>query len=89
MVPLLFASDKTHLTIISGDKAAWPGYMSIDNISKDFRRQGYKPAWVLVALLPIPQRNLKDGEIHRSWHESIEPILKPIAELNIAGPGYE
>jgi len=50
VVPLLFASDETHLTNFSGDKAAWPVYMSISNISKDFRRQGSKRAWVLVAL---------------------------------------
>jgi len=89
VVPLLFASDKTHLTNFSRVKAAWPVYISISNISKDFRRQGSKCAWVLVALLPIPQKNPKDGEIHRSWHEAIESILKPIAELDIASPGYE
>jgi len=89
VVPLLFTSDKTHCTKMSGDNAAWPGYMSIGNITKDFRRKGSKRAWVLVALLPIPQKNLKDGEIHRSWHEAIGRIMKPIAELDIAGPGYE
>jgi len=89
VVPILFASDKTHLTNFSGDKASWPVYMSIGNISKDFRRQGSKRVWVLVAVLPIPQKNPKDGEIHRSWHEVIERILKPIAELDIAGPGNE
>lgn len=89
VVPLLFASDKTHLTNFSGDKAAWPVYMSIGNISKDLRRQGSKRAWVLVALMPIPPKHPKDGEIHRSWHGAIERILKPIAELDIAGPGYE
>jgi len=89
MVPLLFASDKTHLTNFSRDKAAWPVYMSIGNISKSFRRQGSKRAWVRVALLPIPPKNPKAGEIHLSWHEEIERILKPIAELDRAGPGYE
>ena len=63
--------------------------MSIGNISKDIQWQSSKRAWVLVALLPIPQKNPKNGEIHRSWHEAIEGILKPIAELDIAGPGYE
>src|SRR5207302_8855891 len=63
--------------------------MSIGNISKDIRRQNSKHAWVLVALLPIPQKNPKNGEIHRSLHEAIERILKPIAELDIAGLGYE
>ena len=89
MVPLLLASDKTHLTNFSGDKAAWLVYMSISNISKDLQRQGTKRAWVLVALLPIPPRQPKDGEINRSWHGAIKRILEPIVELDIAGPGYE
>jgi hypothetical protein len=89
VLPVLFASDKTHLGNFSGDKAPWPVYKSIGNISKDIRRLGSKRIWVLVALLPIPQKNPKDGEIHSSWHEAIEQILKPIAELDIAGPEYE
>ena len=89
MVPLLLASDKTQLTNFSGVKAAWPLYMSIGNISKDLQRQGTKRTWVLFALLPIPPKQPKDGEIHRSWQGAIERILKPIGELDIAGPGYE
>jgi len=89
VVPLLFASDKTHLTNFSRDMAARPVYMSIGNISKSFRRQGSKRTWVRVALLPFPPKNPKDGEIHLSWHEAIERILKPIAELDITGPRYE
>ena len=89
VIPLHLASDKTHLTNFSGDKAALPVYMSICNISKYIRLQSSKRAWVLVALLPIPQKNPKNGQIHRSWHEAIERILKLIAELDIAGPGYK
>ena len=89
VVPLLLASDKTHLTNFSADKAPWPVYMLIGNISKDLRRQGTKRAWVLVALLPIPPKQPKDGEINRSWHRAIERILEPIVELDIACPGYK
>ena len=89
VVTLLLASDKTHLTNISGDKAAWLVYMSIGNICKDLRQQGTKRAWVLVALSPIPPKQPKDGEINRSWHGAIEHILELIVELDIAGPGYE
>ena len=39
--------------------------------------------------MPIPPKHPKNGEIHRSWHGAIERILKPIAELDIAGPEYE
>ena len=89
LASLLLASDKTHLTNFTGDKAAWPVYMSISNIRKDLRWQGTKCAWVLDALLPIPPKQPKDGEIHGSWHRAFEHILKLIAELDIAGPGYE
>jgi len=63
--------------------------MSIGNITNDLRRQGSKRTWVLVALLPVPQKNPKDSRIHWSWHEAIKRILKPIAELDIAGLKYE
>ena len=63
--------------------------MSIGNIWKHLRRQGTECAWVLVALLPISPKQPKDGEINRSWQGAIERILKPIVELDIAGPGYE
>ena len=89
VVPLLLASDTTHLTNFSRDKAAWPVSMSISNISKALRWQGTKRAWVLGALLLIPPKKPKDGEINISWHGAIERILEPIVELDIAGPGYE
>ena len=89
VVPLLLALNKTQLTNFLGAKAAWPVYMLIGNISKDLRRQGTKQAWVLVAILPIPPKQLKDGEANRSWHGAIESILEPIVELDIAVPGYE
>ena len=72
MVCHLLAFDKTHLTNLPRDKAAW---------------LVYKCTWVLVALLPIPPKQPKDDEIHRSWHVASESILKPIAEMDIVGPG--
>src|ERR1700712_3248903 len=82
VVPVLFTSNKTHHTNFTGDKAPWLVYMSFGNISKDFLRQGSKRIWVLVPLLPIPQKHQKDGEILRSWHQAIERILKPIVDLD-------
>ena len=89
VVPLLLASDKTYLTNSSVNKAAWLVYMLIGYIIEYLRRQCAKCAWVLVALLPIPRKQLKAGEIYRSWHGAIGRILKPIPELDIAGPGFE
>ncbi|KAG0643778.1 hypothetical protein HOY80DRAFT_868869, partial [Tuber brumale] len=89
VVSLLFASDKTYLINFSGDKAAWPIYMSISNIRKDIQQQSSEHARILVAFLLNPLMNPKSSEIHRSWRRAIEYILKPIADLDIAGAGYE
>ena len=88
VVPLLFGSDKTHLTNFSGDKAAWPLYMTLGNIKKEIRRQSSKRAWVLVALLPVPPKNPRSGEIHTTWHTAIDKVLSPIKDLDLGGPGY-
>ncbi|KAF8436974.1 hypothetical protein BGX38DRAFT_1098973, partial [Terfezia claveryi] len=37
LVPILLASDETHLTNFSRDKKLWPVYMSISNIRSSIR----------------------------------------------------
>jgi len=71
VVPMLFASNKNHLTNLSGDKAPSAVYILIGNITKDLRFQGSKCAWGLVALLEVSQKKPKVGKIHRSWHQAI------------------
>jgi len=88
VIPLLFGSDKTHLTNFSGDKAAWPLYMTLGNIKKEVRRQSSKRAWVLVALLPIPPKHPESGEIQMTWHTAINKVLEPIKDVNLNGSGY-
>jgi hypothetical protein len=87
IVPVIFASDKTHLTNFSGDKSAWPLYMSIGNIQKDVRRAASKRAWILVGFIPVPPKGATD--IDSSWHHAIHTILKPLREVDISGTGYE
>jgi len=38
VVPVICASDKTHLTNFPGDQHPWPLYLTIGNIRKDIRR---------------------------------------------------
>jgi hypothetical protein len=54
IVPVICASDKTHLTNFSGDQHVWPLYHTIGNIRKDIRRTPKKRAWILVGLIPCP-----------------------------------
>jgi Plavaka transposase len=53
VVPIIFMSDATHLTNFSGDKKAWPVYMTIGNLSSSARMAPAMHSVLLIALLPI------------------------------------
>ncbi|RDX46169.1 hypothetical protein OH76DRAFT_1356587 [Lentinus brumalis] len=86
VAPIILASDKTQLSRFSGDKQAWPVYLSIGNISKEIRRQPSKRATVLVGYIPVtklecfakgPRRSL---ESYRLFHECMRTLLEPLIE---------
>ena len=52
LVPVLFASDATHLTNFSGNGKVWLIYMSISNIKASIRNKPSYQAWIPIALLP-------------------------------------
>ena len=53
IAPVILASDKTQLSILSGDNSAWPVYLTIGNLPKSIRRQTNQCACLLIAYLPI------------------------------------
>jgi len=56
MVPIIGLSNQTHLTNFTGDKKAWPVYMTIDNILSRTRNSPAKMPILLLALLPVPPK---------------------------------
>lgn len=83
-------SDGTHLTNFSGDKKAWPIYMTIGNLSAEARMKHSLHSVVLVALLPIPikmrdiplgrrnaQRERNRMVSQHVLHHVMKPILNP------------
>lgn len=84
MVPVIVASDKTKMTKLGGNQAAYPVYVTIGNISKATRRRALSYATSLVGYLPIDEfkdlpgkvagMRLKGDLIHRAMRSIMEPL---------------
>ena len=52
-------SDQTHLSKLSGDKKAWPVYITLGNRRSTWRNSRGSMAVLLLALLPVPPKHSK------------------------------
>ncbi|KAJ7131567.1 hypothetical protein C8R43DRAFT_930595, partial [Mycena crocata] len=88
--PVILASDKTHLSRFSGDKTAWPVYLSIGNLSKETRRKPSQRATVLLGYIPVCKLHCF-SEANRSaagyqlFHKCMRTILEPLVEAGKQG----
>jgi hypothetical protein len=57
MVPIILGSDKTTVSVATGNSEYYPLYMSIGNAHNGLRR-AHRNAVVLIAFLAIPKREL-------------------------------
>ncbi|KAF8421876.1 hypothetical protein BGX38DRAFT_1108145, partial [Terfezia claveryi] len=90
LVPVLFASDTTHLTNFSSDGKVWPIYISMGNIKSRFRNKPISYAWILVALLPHSPKRVKkipgwsqekqEQESIQVLHDLLRFILRPLSD---------
>ena len=85
VAPLIISTDKTTLTQFSGDKKAYPVYLTIGNISKEIRRQPSSRATVLIGYLPISKLqcfreagNSRKFAVYRLFHYCMRIILEPL-----------
>ncbi|KAG8854142.1 hypothetical protein FRB91_003976 [Serendipita sp. 411] len=89
VVPVILGSDKTHLTEFTGDKKAWPIYMSVGNISSRARRTPSKDTWIVIAYIPTTKWK-DDTDIHgtlnaRLFHQCMEVVLEPLIDAGRNG----
>ena len=58
---MIAMSDPTHLTNFSGDKKAWPVYITIGNLPLTRRNRPGSMAILILALLPVPPKLAKSA----------------------------
>jgi hypothetical protein len=92
LAPIIIATDKTQLTQFSGNKSAYPVYLTIGNIPKATRRKPSKHACVLIAYLSVDKidRSRMNDQQHRSrvqrlFHESMRIVLEPLLDAGTNG----
>ena len=87
IIPVIIASDQTHLTNFSGDKKAWPVYLTLGNIVSTVRNKPSAMAMILVALLPVPPKFTKQkaaqidaqrGVNRHILHSVLEQVFQPL-----------
>ncbi|RDX43467.1 hypothetical protein OH76DRAFT_1361159 [Lentinus brumalis] len=88
--PVILASDKTTLTVLRGDKTAWPVYLSIGNIDKAVRRKPSAHAFVLLGYVPVAKlKCFSDGArseaSYRLFHTCMAKMLEPLIEAGTVG----
>jgi hypothetical protein len=95
LVPLIFSSDKTCLTNFSGNKQAWPLYLTIGNIPKGTRRRIGSQASVLVGYLPVSKlKGFTSGEArqqaeHWIFHTCMRKMLQDLETAGREGVNIE
>ncbi|KAG8778625.1 hypothetical protein FRC12_024886 [Ceratobasidium sp. 428] len=91
VVPIIISTDKTKLTVFSGNQKAWPVYISIGNISKDIRRCPSERATLLLGYIPVSNLGNISNERERSeagwqlFHTCMESILEPLKTISRTG----
>ena len=77
-------SDQTHLTNFSGDKKAWPVYITLGNLLSGRRNSPTSMAVLLLALLPIPPKLSKSSKADQHQRQINADTLRDVFELIFA-----
>ena len=77
-------SDQTNLTNFSGDKKAWPVYITIGNLPSARRNSPGSMAVLLLALLPIPTKLSKSSKADQRQRKINADTLQDVFELIFA-----
>ncbi|KAJ7495743.1 hypothetical protein B0H11DRAFT_1910488 [Mycena galericulata] len=90
VAPIIISSDKTQLTRFSGDKEAWPVYLTIGNLRKETRRTTSSRATVLLGYIPVTKLEIfsqkkRSAVGHQLFHDCMKTMLEPLKEAGRDG----
>lgn len=94
ILPLIFSSDKTQLSAFSGDKTAYPIYLTLGNIPNHIRRKPSMHAQILVGYLPtskaveVENKNTRSRFHMAIFHAAVSVLMKEV-ESAINDGGWE
>jgi len=87
VVPVIFTSDKTHLTNFASVQYARPLDLTNGNIRKDFRQTPKKCAWILVGLFPHRPKGFQNTD--EAWHSAVVTALSTLQNVDISSFGLK
>jgi len=87
LIPILLGSDKTCLTILGGNKEAWPLYLSIGNIPSNTRSLLSTKTWVILAYILVVCFEGKHSKALEAcyFHQCVCHILAPLISVRETG----
>ncbi|KAJ4479710.1 hypothetical protein C8J55DRAFT_455705 [Lentinula edodes] len=88
VAPIILASDETQLSTFSGDKKAWPLYLTVGNIEKCVRRKPTSRSWILLGYIPVSSlecfsKERRSVEGCQLFHDCVKKMLQPLIEKGI------
>jgi len=90
LLGVVLSSDKTNISVMTGNRMAHPLLISLANIDPDIRSKGSLHAHVLLALLLVasflhPKTRIRSLLSDRLIHESLDFMLKPLKSAASVG----
>ena len=90
LLGVVLSSDKTNISVMTGNQMAHPLLLSLANIDSDIRSKGSLHAHLLLALLPVvsfihPKTRVRSLLADRLVHESLDFVLNPLKVATAVG----
>ena len=86
-MPVIWASDLTHVNNILDNQHAWTLYYTIGNSLKEIRQTRILCAWIVVLLVPCPPNGANNTD--KAWHSAVGTVLSPLRNHDVTGSGLK